>query len=109
MQCQERQRHRVVVLVRRAVAGLVRRLDSALIEMCRDAKAQAVGQRVDRAALALVRVEQSLPEDERRAARSHRTGTDAAVLSHRYRRSLALEELLAERVRRRGAVEALGQ
>src|SRR5687768_11740455 len=89
MQRQEGQWHRVVVLVRRAVARGVGRLEAALVEMSGDAQAQAVRQRVDRAALALLRVEQRLPQDERGPTGPHGPRADRAVFANGYRRGLA--------------------
>ena len=84
---QERDVHREVVLVRRAVGDRVGRLEGALVEVRRDADRRGIFHGVDDAAPARLRIKQRLPQVEKRSGRvipRHRSVLgDGDALVHR--------------------------
>ena len=100
-QCEERQVHRVVVFVRRAVARRVRALEGPLIEVSGDAEAETVGHRLAGAALPLLEGQQRLAERQRGVAGCLWTCGYRSVFADDDGRRLPLEECFSESVRRR--------
>jgi hypothetical protein len=103
VQLEERELHRVVVLVRRAVCRRVGFLECALVDVRRDADAEPVRDRVERRPATLGGVQERLPQRQQRPGRLLAGARDRAVVGDRD--ALALEECLAGTVRRGGPVE----
>src|SRR5207237_9570600 len=101
MQREERQMHRVIVLVCSAVIRSVGGLERALVQMRGNANAEAVIHGVECTPPALLRIEEGLSQDKRRAARALRSRANRAVCTNGDRRHLAFEEFRTQAVWRR--------
>src|SRR5262245_58907120 len=82
-----------------AVVRHVRRLEGALIEMSRDAEAEAIRHRIDCAALPFFEREQSLSKQQSRAACGPGSRCNGAVRANRNRWSLTLKKVSSQTVR----------